>query len=143
MIRTATSNRSRYTGAVIVEMAVILPVLLVIIMGIIEFGRAMMVANLLTTAAREGAREAALPDRNNTEIIAVVVNRLTSSSIPISSNDVTVEVNSVVTNASNAISGDTLTVTVTTTYGAVTWLPTSIFISPTNRLQGKAVMRRE
>lgn len=37
-------------------MALILPILLLLIFGITEFGRAWMVVNVLTTAAREGAR---------------------------------------------------------------------------------------
>lgn len=47
-------------GAVAVEMAIILPLLLIILLGIIEFGRAYNVQVSLTQAAREGARYAAI-----------------------------------------------------------------------------------
>lgn len=39
-----------------IEFALVLPLLLVILFGITEFGRAWMTVNLLTSAAREGAR---------------------------------------------------------------------------------------
>jgi len=47
-------------GAVAVEMAIVLPLLLLILLGIIEFGRAYNVQVSLTQAAREGARYAAI-----------------------------------------------------------------------------------
>ncbi|MDO5865652.1 MULTISPECIES: TadE/TadG family type IV pilus assembly protein [Paenarthrobacter] len=47
-------------GAVAVEMALLLPVLLLILIGVIEFGRALNVQVSLTEAAREGARYAAV-----------------------------------------------------------------------------------
>ncbi len=47
-------------GAVAVEMAILLPLLLLILMGIIEFGRVFNVQISLTQAAREGARHAAI-----------------------------------------------------------------------------------
>jgi Flp pilus assembly protein TadG len=47
-------------GAVMVEFAVVLPVLLLILLGIIEFGRAYNTQVSIQAAAREGARELAL-----------------------------------------------------------------------------------
>ncbi|QDG67824.1 pilus assembly protein [Pseudarthrobacter sp. NIBRBAC000502772] len=47
-------------GAVAVEMAVLLPLLLLILIGTMEFGRVFNVQNSLTQAAREGARHAAI-----------------------------------------------------------------------------------
>jgi len=43
-------------GQTIVEFAMILPVLLLVLFGVTEFGRAIMVTNVLNTASREGAR---------------------------------------------------------------------------------------
>ncbi|MCM0083901.1 pilus assembly protein [Geomonas sp. Red32] len=43
-------------GIALVEMALLLPVLLLILFGIAEFGRALYMENTLTNAAREGAR---------------------------------------------------------------------------------------
>lgn len=47
-------------GATLVEFAVVLPLLLAILMGIVEFGWVFMVRQTLTNAAREGCRTAVL-----------------------------------------------------------------------------------
>ena len=49
-------------GAALVEAAVTLPLLLLVSVGIFEFGRAYQTWQVLTNAAREGARVAVLPD---------------------------------------------------------------------------------
>lgn len=43
-------------GNAVVEMALILPILLLMVFGITEFGRAWMTVNVMYTASREGAR---------------------------------------------------------------------------------------
>ena len=48
-------------GTALIEMAFTLPLLLLISIGIIEFGRAFQTWQILTNAAREGARVAVLP----------------------------------------------------------------------------------
>lgn len=53
-----TKNKER--GAVAVEMALLLPLLLLLLVGIIEFGRVLNVQVSLSQAAREGARNAAI-----------------------------------------------------------------------------------
>jgi Flp pilus assembly protein TadG len=45
-------------GQELVEMAIIIPLLLLLVMGIFEFGRAMYIKNTLTHSARAGARTA-------------------------------------------------------------------------------------
>jgi len=47
-------------GAAVVELAVVLPLLLTIVFGIIEFGWIFMVRETLTNASREGCRVAVL-----------------------------------------------------------------------------------
>ena len=49
-------------GQAIIEFAMLLPILLLVLFGITEFGRAIMVKNVLHTAAREGARLAVVSD---------------------------------------------------------------------------------
>ncbi len=44
-------------GQALVEMALVLPILILIIFGIIEFGRIMNTYLIVTNAAREGARQ--------------------------------------------------------------------------------------
>src|SRR5918994_316818 len=53
-------RRDDERGAAMVEFAIILPFLLMLVVGIIEFGRAYNIQVSLQAAAREGARELAL-----------------------------------------------------------------------------------
>ncbi|MGO4247408.1 TadE/TadG family type IV pilus assembly protein [Paenarthrobacter sp. RAF54_2] len=53
-------SKKKERGAVAVEMAILLPLLLLILIGIMEFGRVLNVQVSLTEAAREGARYAAV-----------------------------------------------------------------------------------
>ncbi|MBJ6751365.1 TadE/TadG family type IV pilus assembly protein [Geomonas anaerohicana] len=48
------------------ELAILLPLLLLIVFGITEFGRAMYIKNSLTNAAREGARRASVSPNDPT-----------------------------------------------------------------------------
>jgi Flp pilus assembly protein TadG len=54
--RDATSIRRR--GAVLVEAALVLPVVLLLILGVMEYGRFLMTLHLFNNAAREGCRYA-------------------------------------------------------------------------------------
>lgn len=49
-------------GTALLETAIVLPMLLLVAVGIFEFGRAFQTWQVLTNAAREGARVAVLPD---------------------------------------------------------------------------------
>jgi Flp pilus assembly protein TadG len=60
-MRTLRTAPRSERGAALVEMALTLPLLLLITMGIVEFGRAYQTWQVLTNAAREGARIAVLP----------------------------------------------------------------------------------
>lgn len=60
----AAQRRTRMTGeggAALLEVALTLPLVLLIAIGIFEFGRAYQTWQILTNAAREGARVAVLP----------------------------------------------------------------------------------
>ena len=52
----SSGRRTRDRGSVAVEFALVLPVLLLIVFGIIDFGRALNAQIELTGAAREGAQ---------------------------------------------------------------------------------------
>lgn len=54
------SRRPRTAGQSLVEFALVLPIFLVLIFGIIDFGRFVYVNSALSQAAREGTRVAAL-----------------------------------------------------------------------------------
>ena len=59
-------------GAALLEMAFVLPMLLLISIAILEFGRAFQTWQILTNAAREGARVAVLPGITDSMVTARV-----------------------------------------------------------------------
>lgn len=71
-------------GQALVELAFLLPVLLLLIIGSIEFGRVFFLQNMAINAAREGARKAVVLSTstwNIGTITTAVNNVITSSSI--------------------------------------------------------------
>lgn len=52
----ATANRRHERGATLVEYALVVSILIVFVLGIIEFARIIFTYNTLANAAREGAR---------------------------------------------------------------------------------------
>ena len=58
-IRNTPENEK---GQSLVEFALVVPLLLLLVIGIAEFGRAWMAKNILTGAAREAVRVLAVPD---------------------------------------------------------------------------------
>ena len=69
-------NKSKRRGVSAVEFALVAPVFLAILFGMIEFGRAIMVGQLVTNAAREGARLAVLNGSSNSAVKAAVLDIL-------------------------------------------------------------------
>jgi Flp pilus assembly protein TadG len=70
---TAPLHIRRERGAALIETALALPMVLLVAVGIFEFGRAYQTWQVLTNAAREGARVAVLPGANNGIITARAV----------------------------------------------------------------------
>ncbi|MGB6041722.1 MAG: TadE family protein, partial [Pirellulales bacterium] len=52
--------RKKRRGVAAVEFALVAPLFVLMVMGMIEVGRAIMVQQVLTNASREGARRAVL-----------------------------------------------------------------------------------
>jgi Flp pilus assembly protein TadG len=66
--RCGSRNTARDRGAAAVEFALLLPLLLLLLFGIIDAGRAINTQITLTQAAREGARLASLGQPNSTVV---------------------------------------------------------------------------
>ncbi len=66
----------RDDGAALIEAAFVLPILLFVSIGIIEFGRAFQTWQIVTNAAREGARIAVLPGMSDDMVKARVADYL-------------------------------------------------------------------
>lgn len=129
-------------GQSLVELALALPILLALLVGIFEFGRAWNVRQVLTAAAREGARMAVIPGADQAVVENDIDGRLTAAGL--NPGDVTVSI----VGMDDGI-GDPTTVTLTTEY-------TFLFLGPvvsliggdgstggTITLTGVSVMRNE
>jgi Flp pilus assembly protein TadG len=129
-------------------MALVLPVFLSVVLGIIEFGRAMMVSNLLANAAREGARLAVTTGTTNAEVTAAVQSFM-QQAIGASADDVTVTITVTAAagnedpgnSVANAQKRDLCTVHVDLPFDEVSLIP-SDHLAGIN-LVGHAAMRHE
>jgi Flp pilus assembly protein TadG len=70
--RNWPAARHRHRATAIVEMAVVTPLLLTLVFGVIEFGWVFMVRQSLTNAAREGCRVAVLQNSTESQVLARV-----------------------------------------------------------------------
>src|SRR5262245_5200786 len=111
-----------------------------VVLGIIEFGRAMMVLEVLSDAARSGCRVATLSGSDNSAVNAAVTSALTSGSV--SGATTTIDVNGAQTNVSTASTGDAITVSVSVPADSVSWLPVQRYLTG-RTLSGSVTMRRE
>jgi len=76
MMRFAKRARDGERGVVAVEFAMVVPLLLLLLLGVIDFGRAMYVKNSLVYAASQGARVAAIHNSNWSAVTNQVVTDL-------------------------------------------------------------------
>jgi Flp pilus assembly protein TadG len=68
-------------GAELIELAIVLPILLLIIAGIMDFGFLFQRYEVVTNAAREGARVAVLPGYTTADVQARVQSYLTAAGL--------------------------------------------------------------
>jgi Flp pilus assembly protein TadG len=137
------SVRQRRPGAAttIVEFAMVAPVFFLFVLGIIEIGRACMVTELLTEAARRACRQGVIEGTNSSSIQQAAVNYL--SSVGINSETVNVFVNDAPAGSTNVQSMPAyteITVVVNVPIANVTWTPLWFV---TGNLSGQYTMRRE
>ena len=71
VVRLPARVRSQ-SGAELVEFALVLPILLLVFGGIVDFGLLLQRQQVITNAAREGARLAVLPGYTSTDVQARV-----------------------------------------------------------------------
>jgi Flp pilus assembly protein TadG len=122
-----------------VEFAVIALPFVIIIFGIVEIARGIMVQHQLTDAARVGCRVAVIEGRSDTDVNAAVNSTL--AGMGISGASTTVKVNDVTANASTASAYDEITVSVTVPVTQVSWLPFLNYLA--NNITGQYTLRRE
>jgi Flp pilus assembly protein TadG len=70
------ARRRRSTGQALVEFPLVLPILLLLVLGIVEFSRVWMVKQVITNAAREGARAGSAAGATTADVQATVTTYL-------------------------------------------------------------------
>ena len=97
------SSEKTDRGAAVLEFALTVPLMLIMLVGIIEFGRAYSVVISLQGAVREGARSLALGDNSSTvdsvvrSSTAVTVDGITQTPCPVAGGTATVKANQLFT----------------------------------------------
>ncbi len=134
------------TGAAALEFAIMLPILLLIVFGIIEFSLIMFDQAMITNASREGARAGIAfnsnPDEDSLtgeEIAAVVRNYLGERLINLGG----ISGASIVTTGAQGTEGSPLTVTVDYQYGFLILPSFANSLTGGVNLSARTVMRME
>ncbi|HEX5444462.1 MAG TPA: TadE family protein [Pirellulales bacterium] len=130
--RPARSRR----GVAAVEFALVAPLFLILLLGVIEYGRMLVVQQVVNEAAREGVRAAVCAGAQTSDVLAAANDRLTASSI--SGAAVTVSPSP----PGSAANGDPVSVTVEVPFSAVSWLHSSAALDATT-LSATCTMRSE
>jgi len=128
--------RNNRRGAAAVEFAIIAPVFFLLVFGMIEFGRMIMVQQIITNASREGARIAVLDGATTSGVTTQVTNYLDGAGVR--GANVTVDPDP----PTDAGWGEPVTVEVTIPFSNVSWLPVPMFVGDMD-LSSTASMRRE
>lgn len=129
------STRKR-PGVAAVEFALVVPFFILLLLGMIEFGRGLMVQQMLINATREGARHAVLPESTVQSVKTTVAQFLADSSISVSASGVTVS-----PDPTTALNNEQITVSVQVPYSNISWIPGSHLTGLTLRATTK--MRSE
>jgi Flp pilus assembly protein TadG len=118
--------RKQRQGSAAVEFAVLLPFLAMIMMGMMEYGRAIQLKETLTDCAREACRNAILPGQTDSQVQAEVVDILTRqfNATVAANNTTTIKVNDVTSTSSlgSSVRGDKISVQVQVQYSQVSWV---------------------
>jgi Flp pilus assembly protein TadG len=134
-------NLEKRRGAAVVEFAAVAPVLFLIILGLFELSRALMVREMLTHAARKACRRAILGTYTNAQITGEVTSTL--AAIGVQGETATVVIND---QLGQQLSPSTppqteITVRVTVPVSAVSWVPFLRYLK--NNLYSEYTMRKE
>lgn len=145
-IPTAIVEKRR--GSALVELAFVLPVFFAVVLGIIEFGRAMMVAQLVTNSAREATRLAIVDGETNSSVTARIEEFL-GETIDVDAGNVTVTIaikaaqgnDDPQNKIGNAQTGDVITIKVEVSFDDVSYVPGSYLAGKV--LSAQSAMRHE
>jgi Flp pilus assembly protein TadG len=129
-------------GAALLEAAMTIPLLLLVAIGTLEFGRAYQTWQVLTNAAREGARMAVLPNQTQSDVEQRVRNYMQAGQLPRYST-ASVTVNSSATITVNGAPVQASQVTVDYPFNFIVLQPVARLVTPSTSLGSAITMRAE
>jgi Flp pilus assembly protein TadG len=141
-MQTRAKNVSPRRGLAVVEFAIIAPVFVFLALGMVEMARGMMVKEVLTDAARKGARTGILPYAANAAIQSDVNSVLTSNNISAADATVIIQVNDKTVDAATAVQNDKISVKVSIPVAKVAWI-TPLFLPGATIESETMVMMRQ
>ena len=121
-----------------VEFAVVAPLFFLLVFGMIEYGRMVMVQQVITNASREGARRAVLDGATTVEVRNTVNAYLESAGVDPNPEYVVVDPDP----PTDAGYQEPVSVTVTVPFAEVSWIPAPMFLNGVE-LSATTVMSRE
>lgn len=120
------------------EFAIVAPIFVLFVFGMLEYGRMVMVQQVLTNASREGARIAVLDGSTQSEVVTTVVDYCSSSRVPITASNVTLTP----ADPASVEAGDPVSVQVQVAFQDVSWLPSPMYLGA-SQMTAASVMRKE
>jgi Flp pilus assembly protein TadG len=135
MRSTLRTSRKGRRGAALVEMAIVAPLLLLMTLGLIEYGWVFLRISQINQAARQGVRAAVRPDATEAQVTSNVSSMMndagmTNSGYTLTHTDLAVAV------------GQPITVQISVNYSKLTLTGTNWIALPA-KLQGRATMAKE
>lgn len=134
-----TSRPARRRGVAAVELAFMLPLLLILLLGTWELGRMTEMQQLLSNAAREGGRQASTGNLTNSEVAQVVRDYLKQAGVPTTNATPAVVNTTRGGDVKDAVQLDQLTVSVTLPAADVRWVALNYLIVPLGTLRAESV----
>jgi Flp pilus assembly protein TadG len=142
IVTPASARRRRHwlcgtlrRGVAATEFAIVAPLFLLLVIGILELGRAMMVQQVLINASRVGARRAITLGATAAEVQSAVADYAASVAVP----SVAVVVSP---DPAAAKAGDVISITTSVPYNDVSWLAAPWFLNG-KTLTANSQMRKE
>jgi Flp pilus assembly protein TadG len=110
-------------GVSSIEFALVAPVFFLVVFGLIENGRMLMLQHAVTNAAREGCRAAALASNIDASDVETIVRDHLKSTLGDTANDIAKVRLSIPATLTDVASETELTVSVEVDYADASWLP--------------------
>ena len=131
-------RKTRYRGIAAVEAAIVFPLMLLLTLGVIEYGWMFLKAQQTTNAARNGARIAIRPGEDNASVTAEIDLLMTSAGMGTSGYSITF----VPADITTPVLGETLEVQITVPWANIALMNIPLLPGPAN-ISASVAMAKE